>query len=50
MDNVVNTINLKPDVFEKFNKAKLIEQYEEKMKLSNSDFVLILLNSNFKKL
>jgi len=46
----VNTINLKPEVFKKFNQAKRIEEYEEKMYLSNSDFVNIMLDFMFKKI
>ena len=46
----MNTINLKPEVFKKFNQAKRIEEYEEKMFLSNSDFVNILMNFKFKKI
>ena len=46
----MNTINLKLDVFKKFNQAKRIEEYEEKMYLSNSDFVNIMLDFMFKKI
>ena len=46
----MNTINLKLDVFKKFNQAKRIEEYEEKMYLSNSDFVNIMLDFMFKDL
>ena len=46
----MNTINLKSDVFKKFNQAKRIEEYEEKMYLSNSDFVNIMLDFMFKKI
>jgi len=46
----VQTINLKPNVFDKFNQAKRIEEYEEKMYLSNSDFVNIMLDFMFKDL
>ena len=43
----MQTINLKPNVFDKFNQAKRIEEYEEKMYLSNSDFVNILIDFMF---
>ena len=46
----MNTINLKLEVFKKFNQAKRIEEYEEKMYLSNSDFVNILMEFKFKKI
>ena len=46
----MQTINLKPNVFDKFNQAKRIEEYEEKMYLSNSDFVNIMLDFMFKDL
>jgi len=46
----VQTINLKSNVFDKFNQAKRIEEYEEKMYLSNSDFVNIMLDFMFKDL
>ena len=46
----MQTINLKLDVFQKFNQAKRIEEYEEKMYLSNSDFVNIMLDFMFKDL
>ena len=34
----------------KFNQAKRIEEYEEKMNLSNSDFVNLLMDFKFKKI
>ena len=43
----MNTINLKLDVFKKFNQAKRSEEYAEKMNLSNSDFVNILIDFMF---
>ena len=46
----MNTINLKLEVFKKFNQAKRIEEYEEKMYLSNSDFVNIMIDFMFKKI
>ena len=44
----MNTINLKPDVFDKFNQAKRIEQYEEKEYLTNSQFVNVMIDFMFK--
>jgi len=44
----VQTINLKPNVFDKFNQAKRIEQYEEKMYLTNSEFIEIMIDFMFK--
>ena len=44
----MQTINLKPNVFDKFNQAKRIEQYEEKMYLTNSEFIEILIDFMFK--
>tara|TARA_R110002020_G_C15987371_1_gene749007 strand:+ start:182 stop:358 length:177 start_codon:yes stop_codon:yes gene_type:complete len=46
----VNTINLKQNVFDKFNQAKRIEQYEEKEYLTNSEFVNIMIDFMFKDL
>ena len=46
----MNTINLKPNVFDKFNQAKRIEQYEEKEYLTNSEFVNIMIDFMFKDL
>tara|TARA_B100000809_G_scaffold247140_1_gene275850 strand:- start:83 stop:265 length:183 start_codon:yes stop_codon:yes gene_type:complete len=44
----VQTINLKLDVFDKFNQAKRIEQYEEKEYLTNSEFINIMIDFMFK--
>ena len=44
----MQTINLKPNVFDKFNQAKRIEQYEEKMYLTNSEFIEIMIDFMFK--
>ena len=46
----MNTINLKQNVFDKFNQAKRIEQYEEKEYLTNSEFVNIMIDFMFKDL
>ena len=46
----MQTINLKPNVFDKFNQAKRIEQYEEKEYLTNSQFIDIMLDFMFKDL
>ena len=46
----MNTINLKPNVFDKFNQAKRIEQYEEKEYLTNSQFVDKMVDFMFKDL
>ena len=46
----MQTINLKLDVFDKFNQAKRIEQYEEKEYLTNSEFINIMLDFMFKDL
>jgi hypothetical protein len=46
----VQTINLKSNVFDKFNQAKRIEQYEEKEYLTNSQFIDIMLDFMFKDL
>ena len=46
----MNTINLKLDVFKKFNQAKRIEQYEEKETLTNSQFVDSMIDFMFKKI
>ena len=43
----MQTINLKPNVFDKFNQAKRIEQYEEKMYLTNSEFIEIMIDFMF---
>ena len=46
----MQTINLKPNVFDKFNQAKRIEQYEEKEYLTNSQFVNIMVDFMFKNI
>ena len=46
----MQTINLKLDVFDKFNQAKRIEQYEEKEYLTNSQFVNIMVDFMFKNI
>ena len=46
----MQTINLKSNVFDKFNQAKRIEQYEEKEYLTNSQFIDIMLDFMFKDL
>ena len=46
----MQTINLKPNVFDKFNQAKRIEQYEEKEYLTNSQFVDKMVDFMFKDL
>ena len=46
----MNTINLKQNVFDKFNQAKRIEQYEEKEYLTNSQFVDKMVDFMFKDL
>ena len=46
----MNTLNLKPNVFKKLKQAKIIEEYEEKDEMTNSEFVNIMIDFKFKKL
>ena len=46
----MNTINLKPNVFKKLKQAKIIEEYEEKDEMTNSEFVNIMIDFKFRNL
>ena len=46
----MQTINLKPNVFKKLKQAKIIEEYEEKDEMTNSEFVNIMIDFKFRNL
>ena len=46
----MQTVNLERNVFDKFNQAKRIEQYEEKEYITNSEFIDRMIDFMFKDL